>query len=228
MKQLTLEAFDRLTQNSAVLADDEHGKKVLELTDHSIIKLFRVKRLLSQATIYSPARRFAKNAKKLKQLNIPTITLIDLYNIKGIRRTAVHYHQLEGIMVREYLNSHSGNDQFLEKLGEFLALLHSKGIFFRSVHFGNIIYTPDKQFGLIDISDMNISPFPLSIFKRLRNLKHIFRLPEDIRFIQQSQAIENGYLNHSHVRTLFFTQQYFKKKFLQTSRDLKAINRETG
>ena len=219
MKNLTSEEFNKLTQNSIVLTDDEHGRKVLELTDHSIIKLFRVKRLISQATIYSPARRFAKNVNKLIKLNIPTVSLIDLYNISSIKRTSVHYHQLEGITVREYLQSASETDIFLAELGKFLAKLHDKGIFFRSAHFGNIIVTPDQQFGLIDVADMNISRFSLDIFKRLRNIKHFFRIAEDIEFIQQNQLIEESYLQHCKIKSKFF-----KKKFLQISQNIKMKN----
>ena len=216
MRNLSLEEFNELTQNSIVLADDEYGKKVLELTDHSIIKLFRVKRFISQATIYSPARRFAKNAKRLQQLNIPTISLIDLYNIKSIKRTAVHYQQLEGVTVREYLQSNPIEDKFLAQLGEFIAHLHAKGVFFRSAHFGNIIVTPDKQLGLIDISDMSISRFSLGYFKRIRNLKHIFRLPEDIKLIQNNNIIELSYLAHCGIN-----KKKFHQDFLQTCQKLK-------
>jgi len=216
MKNLTLEEFNRLTLNAAVLADDEYGKKVLELTDHTIIKLFRVKRLISKANIYSPARRFAKNAGKLKKLNIPTVSLINLYNIKSIKRTAVHYNQLEGMMVREYLQSNQVEDDFLAKLGQFLAQLHDKGVFFRSAHFGNIIYTPDKQFGLIDISDMTIQKSTLSNNKRLRNIKHIFRLPEDVCFVQNNSFFEQGYLDHHSI-----DKKKFHRDFLQTCQKLK-------
>ena len=219
MRNLTSDEFNQLTQNAIVLADDEHGKKVLELTDHTIIKLFRVKRLISQATIYSPARRFAKNAKNLKQLNIPTVTLINLYNIKSIQRTAVHYQQLEGVTVREYLQTNPVENEFLSKLGRFIAELHDKGIYFRSAHFGNIIVTPEQQLGLIDISDMNISYFSLGYFKRIRNLKHIFRLSEDICFVQQNQIVEEAYLQHSKIKN-----KWFKKQFMKITKKLKTNN----
>jgi len=216
MQNLSLQEFDKLTQSSITLAEDEYGKKVLELADHSIIKLFRVKRFISQATLYSPARRFAKNAKRLKQLNIPTISLINLYKIKSIKRTAVHYRQLEGVTLREYLQSNPIENELLTKLGKFLAQLHAKGIFFRSAHFGNIIVTPEKQFGLIDISDMSISRFSLGYFKRLRNLKHIFRLPEDIQLVQNNNIIEQSYLAHCGIY-----QKKFQQNFLQTCQKLK-------
>lgn len=219
MKNLTSEEFNNLTQNSIVLTDDEHGKKVLELNDQTIIKLFRVKRLISQAAVYSPARRFAKNVKKLIRLNIPTVSLIDIYNIKSIKRTAVHYHQLKGVTVREYLQSNPIDNEFLASLGQFLAQLHTRGIFFRSAHFGNIIVTPENQFGLIDVSDMSISHFSLGYIKRIRNLKHIFRLSEDIQFIQHNQTIEESYLQHSKIKSKFL-----KQYFLKTCQALKANN----
>ncbi len=216
MKNLTLNEFNQLVQNAKVLADDEYGKKVLELTDNSILKLFRVKRIISQATVYSPARRFAKNALKLQKLKIPTVSLIELYKINSIKRTAVHYQQLEGIMVREHLKLNQNNEAFLAELGTFLAHLHSKGVFFRSAHFGNIIYTPDKKFGLIDISDMSISSFPLDPFKRLRNLKHIFRLKEDIQLLDNTDTIEKSYLFACKIKSKFF-----KKAFINTIKHLK-------
>jgi tRNA A-37 threonylcarbamoyl transferase component Bud32 len=221
MKNLTAKQFDKLTHNAKLLADDEYGKKVLELIDHSIIKLFRVKRLISQATVYSPARRFAKNAKKLQKLGIPTISHLKLYNIKAIERTAVHYKQLEGVMVREYLQANPYDNNFLKGLGKFLAQLHAKGIFFRSAHFGNIIYTPENEFGLIDISDMSISYFSLGYFKRIRNLKHIFRIPEDIVLLKNSKVIEKAYLE-SYIIKNKTLNKLFTKKFLQVSHQLKT------
>ncbi len=210
MQNLSLNTFKQITQNAIVLADDEYGKKVLELTDHSIIKLFRVKRFISQATLYSPARRFAKNAQRLQHLNIPTIHLLELYKIKSIKRTAIHYQPLEGITVREYLQTHPLNNKFLTQLGQFLAHLHAKGIFFRSAHFGNIIVTPERQFGLIDISDMSIQYFSLGYFKRIRNLKHIFRIKEDLRLINNTTTIEDAYIQASGIKNKLFIHQFLK------------------
>ena len=211
MQNLNHQEFKQLIEKAIVLAEDEYGAKVLELTDNSILKLFRVKRFISQATFYSPARRFAKNSVKLKKLGIPTITVVDLYKIKSIKRTAVHYQPLEGIMVREYLYLHKNNNVFLTKLGKFVAHLHNKGIFFRSAHFGNIIVTPNKQFGLIDISDMAISFSPLSQHKRLRNLKHIFRLPEDIKAIKNNDLFEKSYLKNCGINNKAFHNNFLKR-----------------
>ena len=220
MKNLSLSEYQSLTTQATTLAEDGYGKKVLELEDHSIIKLFRVKRLISQASFYSPARRFAKNAALLKQLNIPTVSIIGLYRIKAIKRTAVHYSPLKGIMVRDYMlkliQKQSNIDDFFAQLGMFIAQLHEKGIFFRSAHFGNIIVTPEGQLGLIDVSDMKISKKPLSAHKRLRNMKHIFRLEEDIQLIENTDIIEQSYLKYCKI-----TSPVFQQQFLSLCKDLK-------
>lgn len=216
MQLLDLNKYKILTREASVLTEDEFGEKVLELKDKSIIKLFRVKRFISQATIYSPAKRFAKNVRRLIKLDIPTVAILELYNIKELKRTAVHYTQLEGVTVREYLQKNKADVLFLENLGAFLATMHNKGIYFRSAHFGNIIYTPEKQFGLIDVSDMSFSLFSLGIFKRLRNIKHIFRIREDVNFIQSNQIIETSYLEHCPIKN-----QLFKQKFLKSIQYMK-------
>ena len=216
MKNLTPDEYNQLCQNSTVLAADGYGDKVLLLSDQTIIKLFRVKRIISSAVFYSPARRFAKNAKKLQHLSIPTVSILKLYNIKSIKRSAVHYRQLEGVTVRDYIHSGKASTEFFSHLGQFLAHLHKLGVFFRSAHFGNIIYTSEKQFGLIDISDMKIHKYALNRNKRLRNMKHIFRLPEDIKLVQDNLIIEKSYLAHCGI-----TKNKFQQKFLQVCQKLK-------
>lgn len=211
MKNLALNEYNKLCLNSKVLVIDGFGDKVLQLSDQSIIKLFRVKRLISMAMFYSPARRFARNARKLQERSIPTVSIIALYNIRAIARTAVHYHPLAGQTVREYMQAGNINDVFLAQLGEFLAYLHARGVFFRSAHFANIIYTNEHTFGLIDISDMQISNKALGKSKRLRNLKHIFRLSEDIQLIKDSEVIEHSYLQHCGIKKKKFHQLFLEK-----------------
>lgn len=216
MNSLAIDEYKRLRHNAIVLADDEYGDKVLLLSDQSVLKLFRVKRLISSAVLYSPARRFAKNARKLKKLSIPTVSILHLYNIKAIKRTAVHYQQLEGHTVRDYIQSGNSSDSFYRQLGQFLAHLHELGIFFRSAHFGNIIFTSEKTFGLIDISDMKIYKSPLNNNKRLRNLKHIFRVADDLKLVKNNDLIEKSYLEHCSIN-----KQKFRQNFLNTINKLK-------
>ena len=128
-------------------------------------------------------------------------------SIPDIKRHAVIYTPLKGKTLRQHLNKHSVDESLLFQLGEFLAHLHQKGIFFRSVHFGNIILTPDKQLGLIDVADMQISYFPLNYFKRLRNFKHFLRVTEDIQLLANADKIEAGYLAYSQIKNRFFIKK---------------------
>jgi len=220
MKNLVLKKYEQLIQRAEVLTDDEYGDKVLLLSDNTIIKLFRVKRLISSANFYSYARRFARNVTRLQALSIPTVSLIELYKIKTIKRTAVHYQQLEGVTVRDYIRQKEASEPFFRQLGCFLADLHSLGIYFRSIHFGNIVYTPEHTFGLIDVSDMKIYRSPLNKNKRLRNLKHFFKEQDDMAFIGDNHIIEKSYLQHCSIKT-----PSFREKFLSISQKLRAANK---
>jgi len=217
MKKLSIDEYTKLCMNSKVLMGDNHGDKVFLLSDQSILKLFRIKRLISSSLLVSPEQRFANNVKKIQKLNIPTVSIIDIYNIKAIARTAVHYHPLEGETVRDCMQSGCTTDEFLDGLGKFFAVLHEKGIFFRSAHFGNIIYTNNNEFGLIDISDMQVSNKPLGVIKRLRNMKHIFRVKEDIHLLNGSDRVEQAYLQSCGIKN-----KYFIQKLLNTVASLKA------
>lgn len=189
MKQLSYEKYLALRNGAEILASDSFGEKVLRFKDGSIIKLFRTKRIISSALFYPYALRFIKNAAKLKDMGISTVTIIDSYKIPAIKRTAVHYMELEGDTLRNYIMHHSLNGDIVQKLAAFIARLHNDGVYFRSVHFGNILITPDKSFGLIDISDMKIKSHPLNIRKRIRNFHHLTRYDIDRNALKQQKEI---------------------------------------
>jgi len=192
MKKLSKEDYLTLREGAEVVESDGHGDKVLLLPDGSYLKLFRRKRLLSTALFSPYAKRFAKNASKLAMLNIPTVSIINLFRIPSIERTAVHYNPLAGATLRGMKN---GIDNTLAlKLGKFIRQLHDKGIYFRSLHFGNIVLTPDNQLGLIDISDMKFFYSSLSLKLRLRNFKHSARYSNDRDILKKSiNAFNQGY-----------------------------------
>ncbi|HZJ92281.1 MAG TPA: toluene tolerance protein, partial [Thiopseudomonas sp.] len=53
------------------------------------------------------------------------------------------------------------------------------GVYFRSIHLGNVVLTPECELGLIDISDMKIFRRPLSKWQRKRNFEHMVRDERD-------------------------------------------------
>jgi len=143
------------------------------------MKLFRIKRLLSSARIVPPAKRFQRNVERLQSHGIPTVALKAVYDIPSIARTAVHYHYMAGITLRDFCQKAPLPPQLAQRLGMFLASLHQKGIYFRSIHFGNMVLTHDDRIGLIDVLDMRFRRGSLNMGLRVRNLRHLFRYDTD-------------------------------------------------
>ena len=159
-----------------MLEADRHGEKVLRLADGTFLKLFRRKRLITSAAWSPYARRFAENASALARLGIPVPEVIEIMRIASLKRDAVHYRPLAGTTLRA-LNHQPGDEaarrDLQARFGEFVVQLHRKGIYFRSLHLGNVILTPNGEFGLIDFSDMRIYPWPLPKFMRVRNIRRL-------------------------------------------------------
>lgn len=181
MQLLSREQYDTWRSDAQVLEKDGHGEKVLRLADGTFLKLFRRKSWLSKTAFYPPAKRFADNAEALHKLGIPCPRVIQLYRLSSPYRSVVHYEPLAGQTLRQLLGSDTGLDQLelFARLAEFITHLHELGVYFRSLHMGNIVLTPDNQLGLIDISDMRCLGRPLSRRMRDRNYQHLLRYESD-------------------------------------------------
>lgn len=166
------EAFASLCQTSEVIEQDSHGIKVLRLGNGNIFKVFRVKRLLSSAQVYNYARRFCDNAERLQALGVSTVAVKQLYHLSGVNRTAVEYQPLQGEILRQMAKENKLDPEIMKDLGEFIARLHDAGIYFRSLHQGNIVLTLEGNFGLIDIADMRFYSRPLPEYRRISNFRH--------------------------------------------------------
>ncbi|MGL4315179.1 MAG: lipopolysaccharide kinase InaA family protein [Pseudomonas sp.] len=202
MHKLTIEELQNLTNNSTVIEHDGLGPKVLKLTDGSFLKLFRKRKALSSETLKPYAIRFAENAERLRELGFSSPQIIDTYKLSGsINRTAVHYLPLPGTTLRQALKTATPEQrqQLVFQFGELLSKFHQRGIYFRSLHLGNVLVLPDQQLGLIDLADMRIGNRPLSINKRRRNLKHLKRYTEDCHwlFTENRSALQAGYQTHA-------------------------------
>jgi tRNA A-37 threonylcarbamoyl transferase component Bud32 len=191
--------FEALTEGATVLEQDGWGIKVLRLPSQRILKLFRRKRLLSSQLWAPHAQRFAGNAKSLLAKGIPTIEIESVFTIAEIDRQAVLYHELPGITLRQWLREHQDDEAkaLIEQFGRFVAKLHAEGILFRSLHFGNVLVTPEQDLALIDTVDMSFRRSgPLSTKQRIRNFDHIARYTEDRSLFTQTgeQTFIEAYL----------------------------------
>ncbi|MEF8705496.1 MAG: toluene tolerance protein [Candidatus Accumulibacter sp. UW27] len=174
MKRLAHDDYLALRAGATVIEADRFGDKVLRLADGSMLKLFRRKRLLSSAAWYPYAQRFADNAAALEKRGIPVPQVIDVWRIPSIARDAVHYHPLIGKTLREL--HREGLEPAVEEslkgnFTRFVIQLHECGVYFRSLHLGNVVYTPQHRLGLIDLSDAHFRRRRLSKRLRVRNLR---------------------------------------------------------
>lgn len=176
MKILTQQDYLALRAGAEVLEADPHGDKVLRLADGTLLKLFRRKRLLSSA-LWSPyAQRFADNAAALHKLGFIVPEVIGVYRVPEIARDLVHYVPVPGITLREAVRAGLEPAREARLKAAFTRLvvdLHDKGVYFRSLHIGNVICLPDDRLGLIDISDVRLHRRPLGPYWRARNLRRM-------------------------------------------------------
>ncbi|MCF6175575.1 MAG: hypothetical protein L3J71_07395 [Victivallaceae bacterium] len=196
MKVLSEQEYQQLLEITETIERDKQGEKVLEYPDGRYMKLFRIKKLISSARLYPYWRRFIRNTATLKRLNIPTIASIEeVVRVPHIKKTAIIYKPLLGRTIIQLQKKGELTEDLIVNIGAFVASLHAKGVYFRSLHLGNVVLDPDGQLGLIDISDLQTSPFALSVFSRKRNLRYLFRCWNGLRLLNNPQHDAQIFIN---------------------------------
>jgi tRNA A-37 threonylcarbamoyl transferase component Bud32 len=219
MKRIDAVQLDALLQGAKTIEEDGLGIKVARLGDGDFLKLYRRKRLLSSDLWDLPAQRFADNAQGLLRLGITAPKVLDVLMISERRLSAVRYQPLPGDTLRNSLRQLDAEPRtaLVKQFGTFLGELHQLGVYFRSLHLGNVLLLPDGSFGLIDLSDMKLESRPLAPWKRRRNLQHILRYSEDIAWLTQQHLDSwlEGYADSaSRPETERFTRDL--KRWLKT------------
>jgi hypothetical protein len=165
-----------MIEGARVLETDSFGPKVYLLQDGNILKLFRRKRVFSSALFRPYSKRFIDNAVELQKLGVPTFQVLQFYRLQAPGMTAVLYQPLPGETLRQIASKDGFNwQQSLPALVGLIRSLHASGIYFRSLHLGNIVVTPDNRMGLIDVADMRFLRGPLPKYLIRRNLQHFAR-----------------------------------------------------
>jgi tRNA A-37 threonylcarbamoyl transferase component Bud32 len=206
--------YQSLREGAEVLEKDGYGDKVLRLRDGNILKLFRLKHFISSARLLPYAKRFAKNAPKLQALGIRTINPLQLYRLPDRKLDAVLYEPIAGKTIKELCRDTPDkvSRQFVESLGAYIGFLHESGVFFRSLHLGNIIIDEQDNMGIIDIADMRILRSPLSKSMRLRNFSHLIRMKDFSDPIKnQSDALVEAYINSFPRSTAVFKAELLQR-----------------
>ena len=196
--QLNNAELDALVATATLIESDSYGPKVYRLDNGEYLKLFRRKRLLSSALLTPYSVRFCRNAARLQSLGIPTIEPLALYQLADSAWTAVHYRALPGDTLKDLCKQEElFSPDLLPDLIAFFHTLHDKGIYFRSLHLGNIVLTPEQRLGLIDIADLSFQRRPISKSKARRNLAHFKRYLKHEGLLEHFpyQALYDGVVN---------------------------------
>ncbi|RXU64805.1 MULTISPECIES: O-antigen ligase family protein [Pseudomonas] len=194
---LTPAAVEKLTVNAQVIEADGLGPKVLRLEDGSFFKLFRPRRWYTSGGFNPYSERFAANSEQLRKLGITTPIILGLYRLAD-GSNAVRYQPLPGQTLRQRLQLASSADErgrLIKAFGRFMAQLHEKGVYFRSLHLANVLVLDNGEFGLIDLADLRIYPSSLRTSLRQRNLRHMQRYVEDREWLfkEHLEALQAGY-----------------------------------
>jgi tRNA A-37 threonylcarbamoyl transferase component Bud32 len=193
LKSISHDAWLKLRQGAEIIQRDKFGEKVLLLPDGTYIKLFRRKRLLSSAAWSPYAQRFADNSLALQRAGIPCPQVIEVFRISEIARDAVHYHPLAGETLRDVLQKPADaidRSYLRDAFNLFVRRLHDLGIYFRSLHLGNVVLMSSGELGLIDISDIRVHKRPLSMFWRKRNLNRMEGFPEEREWLDRAIILD--------------------------------------
>lgn len=154
---------------------DAHGPKVLRTPGGLMCKLFRRKRALSSALWRPYALRFARNAAGLSGRGVPSVRVLRVWHCPAQARHVVAYEFVPGTTLRERAAQAPLDAAQWHRLGEFIAVLHRRGVYFRSLHLGNVVLRPQGDFALIDVADLRLRTLPLGVRWRARNIRHLLR-----------------------------------------------------
>lgn len=197
MRKLSRDESERLACGATVIEEDGLGPKVLRLSDGSFLKLFRRRRWFTSGGLIPYSQRFVNNSQRLAALGFVTPQILDLH-VTADGSQGVRYQPLPGQTLRQAFEravSAEERKRLSHRLGRFFAQLHEQGVYFRSLHLGNVLLLEDGGFGLIDLADLRILPSPLSQELRQRNLRHMQRYAEDRSWLfeEQVEALLGGY-----------------------------------
>lgn len=203
MRIVTAQQLESWLASGKVLEKDGRGPKVVALDNGLFLKIFHTRRHPLLARLQPAVRRFASNAEHLRNLGIAAPRVVEQFWIDRSRGlSACLYEPLPGASTEQiFLNDPQQGAQLLPSLATFIRQLHQRGIYFRSLHLGNILRLPDGGYGLIDILDLRYQRRPLSNRLITRNFRHLsqylerkqladFPLDELLRCYQRTLATE--------------------------------------
>ena len=165
VQQVTYDDYLALIEGKTSVTRSRGGGIVF-VEPHRIIKVFSQKKK-NGFYFY----RFLKNVEKLKKMQVPIMEIQGAYHVQSKGLYYLIYAPLKGDTLRDYFAKNPQDMAKVRELTEFFAHVHALGIYFRAIHFGNIIVLPEGGFGLIDFGNMIIYKRSLNSWYRARNFR---------------------------------------------------------
>lgn len=180
MRIVTAQELESWLASGTTLEKDTRGPKVVALDDGLLLKIFHTRRHPVLARLQPAAKRFTHNANTLLSIGIAAPKIRECFWLdRQSGLSACIYQPLPGHSFEQiYRQSPEQLHSLLPALASFIRRLHLRGIYFRSLHLGNILLLPDGNHGLIDILDMRFKRHSLSPRLVQRNLQHLSRYLE--------------------------------------------------
>jgi len=175
MRIVSAQELESWLASGEVLEQDGRGAKVIRLSDEQILKIFRPRRRFWLSRLLPQAARFKHNAAHLLNLGVPAPLVGECFWLEKSRAVSgCSYVPLPGRSLEQiYQQSRSEYEALIPAFAAFIYSLHQRGIYFRSLHLGNVLRLPDGRFGLIDFLDIHFKRAPLSQRLVVRNLEHL-------------------------------------------------------
>ncbi|WP_312244609.1 toluene tolerance protein [Stutzerimonas nitrititolerans] len=175
MRIVTAQELESWLASGKVLEKDARGPKVVALENSLFLKIFHTRRHPLLARLQPAAQRFQRNTEQLRARHVPAPQVTETFWLdKRCGLSACLYQPLPGQSLEQlYLQDRDSFIALLPAIATFIRQLHNGGIYFRSLHLGNILLLPDSQFGLIDCLDLRLKRGPLGPWLVRRNLAHL-------------------------------------------------------
>lgn len=175
MRSVSAQELESWIAEGRILEQDTRGPKVVMLQNARYLKIFHTRRHPAIARLRPAARRFQRNTIRLQHLGISAPEVLDVFwldaksGVSGCIYSPLAGEPVESINKREPERIR----RLLPSLAAFIKTLHANGIYFRSLHLGNILELGNEQFGLIDVLDMRFKHAPLGQRLVNRNFAHL-------------------------------------------------------
>lgn len=175
MRIVSARELENWLASGKTLEKDARGPKVVALPDGRFLKIFHSRRNRLQAWLRPAARRFRTNTQRLKGLGIAAPEVLEVFWLDRPRGlSACLYRPLPGKSLEDILHNDMATlESELPALANFIIELHHHGIYFRSLHLGNILRIAPEHFGLIDVLDLHFRQRPLGKWHISRNFQHL-------------------------------------------------------